>query len=435
MNSALTAPSLPQRHPALYRAAVTGWFLFALLCIGLHFVDAITDFHQIQVPCEGKLGWVDEACNFLAISNAEVAVLNSWGLTIRSYALFMFMGPILNMLVYCTLGGLIFWRQGKSWLGLIVSLTLVTMPFAIYAASNDWSLIHPALFWPGAIASLLSSVMQTVFLFLMPNGRFSPRWAYIPMTIGLLLLVILTFHINGFYTLPDQVLPLIYTFLIGSVFLGAGFQIYRYRSVSNTVERQQTKWIIFAVVAYFASVIGWVIVFGGGITYSSGAPRLVANLVATLLGDYFALLILPIAITIAILRYNLWGIDLIIRKTLQYALLTGLLALTYLGGIILLQAILEPITGSTNSPVITVITTLAIAALFNPLRIRIQDFIDRRFYRKKYDTEQALAQFAATARDEVDMDKLTVALLDVVQETMQSESLSLWLKQEESKRL
>ena len=147
-----------------------------------------------------------------------------------------------------------------------------------------------------------------------------------------------------------------------------------------------------------------------------------------MLGDYFALLILPIAITIAILRYNLWGIDLIIRKTLQYALLTGLLALTYFGGIILLQAILEPLTGSTNSPVITVITTLGIAALFNPLRNRIQDFIDRRFYRKKYDAEKALAQFAAIARDEVDMEKLTGALLDVVGETMQPEHISLRIR-------
>ena len=143
--------------------------------------------------------------------------------------------------------------------------------------------------------------------------------------------------------------------------------------------------------------------------------------------------IIGFSLAMAILRYRLYDIDVFIRKTLQYALLTGLLALVYFGSVILLQNLVENLTGE-QSPLVIVLSTLAIAALFNPLHIRVQDFIDRRFYRKKYDAEQALAQFAATARDEVDMDKLTVALLDVVRETMQSESLSLWLKQEESKR-
>jgi hypothetical protein len=432
MNNTLNTPALPQRHPILFRIAVAGWILFALLCVALHLLDVVTDFHQVQVPCEGNLGFV-AGCNFLAISADEVAVLNSWGLTLRTYAIFLLAAPLLNLLVYCTLGGLILWRQGRSWLGLTVSLTLVTMPFAIYAASNDWSAIHPALFWPGVIASLLSSAMLIIFLNLMPNGRFAPRWAYLPMTLGLLLLVILTLHINGVFTLAEQSLSFIYTALISGLVLSGGFQIYRYKRVSNTVERQQTKWIIFAVAAYFASILAWVIVFGGGVPIPSGSPRLLANLAGTLFIDYFALPVLPIAITIAILRYNLWGIDLIIRRTLQYAVLTGLLALTYYGGIVILQEILGPITGSKNSPVVTVITTLSIAALFNPLRIRVQDFIDRRFYRKKYNAEQALAQFAAIARDEVDMEKLTTALLGMVEETMQSEKVTLWLKASKKK--
>jgi hypothetical protein len=130
---------------------------------------------------------------------------------------------------------------------------------------------------------------------------------------------------------------------------------------------------------------------------------------------------------LTVFKFRLYDIDIIIRRTLQYAIVTGLLALTYFGGIIILQGILGPLTGEFNSPVVTVITTLGIAALFNPLRIRVQDFIDRRFYRRKYDAEQTLAQFAETARDEVDMEKLTAALLGVVEKTVQPEQLSIWI--------
>ena len=137
--------------------------------------------------------------------------------------------------------------------------------------------------------------------------------------------------------------------------------------------------------------------------------------------------IITISLALAILRYRLFDINVIVRKTLQYTLLTGLLALVYFGSVVLLQSIFEAITGE-QSPIVIVISTLAIAALFNPLRIRVQDFIDRRFFRKRYDAEQTLAQFAAAARDEVDMEILTTALLRVVEDAMQPEYVELRLK-------
>ena len=139
-----------------------------------------------------------------------------------------------------------------------------------------------------------------------------------------------------------------------------------------------------------------------------------------------ALLILPVCLAIGILRYRLFDIDVIIRKTTSYALITGLLALVYFGSIVILQRLLTPFTG--DSDIAVVLSTLLIAALFLPLRRRVQDAIDRRFFRKKYDAEKVLNQFAATARDETDLDALTAELVRVIQETMEPEQVSVWLR-------
>ena len=141
----------------------------------------------------------------------------------------------------------------------------------------------------------------------------------------------------------------------------------------------------------------------------------------------FAYLCLPGGIAFAILRYRLYDIDVIIRRTLVYATVTGLLALVYFGSIITLQALFQSVTGERSAFVI-VLSTLLIAALFAPLRHRIQAVIDRRFFRKKYDAQQVLARFAITARDETDMNALSVELMNVVKETMAPTSMSIWLQ-------
>jgi hypothetical protein len=141
----------------------------------------------------------------------------------------------------------------------------------------------------------------------------------------------------------------------------------------------------------------------------------------------FSLDLIPIAAGIAILKYRLYDIDLIIRRTLQYSALSVLLTLIYFGSVVVLQSVFRGLTGHGQNQFVTVLSTLTIAVLFTPLRRRVQDIIDRRFYRRKYNAEQVLVVFGAAMRNETDLDKLTEALVTVVEETMQPTQVSLWL--------
>jgi hypothetical protein len=177
------------------------------------------------------------------------------------------------------------------------------------------------------------------------------------------------------------------------------------------------KWLLFAVGFFAAAYIPGVLT-SGGMQGLGGAVLNILFLASTLA--------IPIAIGIAILRYRLFDIDVIIRKTLTYSLLTALLALIYFGGVVLVQQLTRSITATSDLAI--VVSTLIIAALFFPLRRQVQNAIDKRFYRRKYDAQKVLERFAATARDEVELEKLTAELINVVDETMQPASVSLWLK-------
>ncbi len=426
MNNPLTTVFTARRNPLSRRLMLAVWILLALLPIGLFGVDLIIDYSEMLVPCQGVPG-VFADCNFGAITTAEASVLTSWGLTMRAYAVTVIGGAIFAFLVYLALAGLILWRQGSSWLGLTVSLALIIIPFVMYSGSRDFGAINPDLFWPGVVASILGTAVMLVFLYLVPNGRFSPRWAYIPLIFTLLFDIILTLEVNGVVSLSAPAFSLVNIALIALILFGGGLQVYRYVRDSNAVERQQTKWIIFALVIFVLAIMAWVLVFGGALNIPAGRSRLLANLGGTIFTDYIALPLLPVAIAIAILRYKLWDIDLIINKTLVYGLLSGLLAFVYFGLVLLFQRVFD-LVSSQQSPVVIVISTLVIAALFVPLRQRVQTFIDRRFFRKKYDAQQVLAQFSLTARDETNLDALQAELLRVVEETIQPEQITFWLK-------
>jgi hypothetical protein len=204
-------------------------------------------------------------------------------------------------------------------------------------------------------------------------------------------------------------------------FLAAAFAMILRLRRSRGVERQQLKWIAAAAaVLPLASAAGVVSYYLGYET--------VGGLLAT-----FSFVPVLFAAGYAVLRYRLYDIDVVINRTLVYGSLTLMLALVYFGGVAGLQRLLAPVTGQ-DSQLAIVASTLAIAALFNPLRRRIQDFVDRRFYRKKYDAARVLEAFSARLRDETDLDRLNGDLMAVVRETVQPEHASLWLRETGERR-
>lgn len=351
----------------------------------------------------------------------------------------------INSLAFPLVGALIVSRQPKNtigWLLMVPSLLFPLDPFIrsqIVGVTTPPS--HPSiLFWLAIYLSnttWLFAIFPVFFIALLfPTGRpLSPRWRWaVAYAIGIFVFFFgiaifdkmlapdpSIYGVNWSIPNPLGIFDTSTTDSIFSIWL-AGVAIVvllcvvsiilRYRRAAS-VERKQINWLLYAISLFGVWYVPYLLFQAWGQDFWG------------VFTDIFFMTI-PLAIGIAVLRYRLYDIDIIIRKTLQYALMTGLLALVYFGSVILLQSLTENLFGE-HSPLVIVLSTLTIAALFNPLRIRVQDFIDRRFYRKKYDAEQALAQFAATARDEVAMDQLTAALLGVVEETMQPEHVSIWI--------
>jgi len=309
-------------------------------------------------------------------------------------------GDLAGSFMSFALAVLLFWRKPNDRMALFVSLfCLITAITGIYLLDNFLT----AYFGAPSTYELWSNLQTPLWILLFcifPDGRFVPRW-----TRWLFIVSILTSY-SIFAVAEWRAIYLVVTYPL--VFLGLYAQVYRYRRVSSFAERQQTKWWLYGL---FVSLV---LLFIASLIYKKASDPL--------------LNVTPIFLTIAILRSRLWDIDIIVRRTLIYGALTAMLAFVYFGSVVVLQQVFRALTGQGQSPFVTVVSTLAIAALFTPLRRRIQSTMDRRFYRRKYDAAKTLAAFAATARDETDLDKLTARLVEVVDETMQPEKVSLWLK-------
>jgi hypothetical protein len=327
------------------------------------------------------------------------------------------------------LGGLIASRRPKNpygwvWLifGLGLSLQLLAGAYASYALVQPGSLVAPKtilhLLNPGGpLALTLGSFLMLLF----PTGRLpSPVWRFIAWTAGVSGAVLM--GLSFFFISPDQagglvsvVAVVVASVLFVSVFFSALSLVVRYRRADG-VQRQQLRWLAGAAVLIGVYIVGGLM----------GLDRLLGEGVWNLI-NAAANAGLYAAVGVAILRYRLYEIDIIINRALVYGSLTVMLVGVYFGGIVVLQRVFVALTGQ-ESTLAVVATTLAIAALFNPLRRRVQALVDRRFYRRKYDAARTLSAFNSRLREETDLDSLSDYVLGVVRETVQPAHASLWLR-------
>jgi hypothetical protein len=323
-------------------------------------------------------------------------------------------------LVCFAVAAVIFLRRSDDGMALFTSFVLLLFGGA-GAAGTMQELVgtHPAFWFPVHLLDYASQICFGIFFYVFPDGRFVPRWTRVLAVLSLPLFVLDIFFPQS--PLATVAEPLFLVF-IGTLVVA---QVYRYRRVSTSEQRQQTKWVVFGIAV---ALVGFVAILG----LFSLIPALwqTAGPLAEMIVEtaiYGLLLLIPLSIGVAVLRSRLYDLDVVINRALVYGPLTAALVALYVGSVVSLQYVLQTLTGG-GSQLAVVASTLLIAALFNALRLRIQGFIDRRFYRSKYDARRTLEAFSTRLREETDLEQLNTELLAVVSTTMQPEHVSLWLK-------
>ncbi len=396
------------------------WAALATIVLGLNAVGLPYSYAKYKSVCRTAACAHSEGTTRLTPEG--VRALRDFGLSPQFYSAYVaVVAPVVAVLVFAAVAGVIFWHKAEDRMALFVAFTLLTFGGAVINRDvlEAAAAAHPVLWHPVHLLEYVALVCFAVFFYVFPDGRFVPPW-----TRWLALVWAALWVPNIFF--PHSPLNLLIEPLIAAVYLGTLVlaQVYRYRRVSTPVHRQQTKWVIFGVAA---GLLG----FAGTIALGNLIPALkhsgpLGQMIGTTLIEGFVLLI-PLSIGVAMVRSGLYEVDVIINRALVYGPLTATLALVYVGGVVGLQSVFRALTGQ-ESTLAVVASTLAIAALFNPLRRRAQAFVDRLFYRRKYDAAKTLKLFGSRLREETDLETLSDDLVGVARETMQPTHVSLWLR-------
>jgi hypothetical protein len=341
--------------------------------------------------------------------------------------------------LFATIGGLLASRRPRNPIGWLLLTTGASFATLLFAERLGWHYLLSDRVATDRVADWLwvanwawIPAIVPVFIFLpllFPTGRpLSPRWGR--LTVGLAALsatmLVSAMLVPGAlenYTAVESPFGVSHAMTVISnvclALLGVGALAsvaslaLRFRR-SHGVERQQIKWV-------WAAGVSLVVCFLLGSALQGPLGEDASGIIL-----YTGLLSIPLAVGVAILRYRLYDIAVVVNRTLVYGSVTAALALVYLASVLLLQLILDPVTSGSSLAV--AVSTLAVAALFRPIRARIQELVDRRFYRRRYDAARTLEAFSARLREELDLDSLSGELRAVLQETMQPSHVSLWLK-------
>jgi hypothetical protein len=393
-------------------AARGAWAAAAAVLVGLYIILLPACLAQLQTVCRGA------GCALIQPIPASAQALHGLGLSVESYAALTVSLIVLSSVICFVVSGIIVWRKSDDWMALLVALAGVALgtelvPYLLQTGRSPWQPL-------ALVTNALDFAVLFLAFVLFPGGRFVPRWT-LWLVIGWLAASV-AFIVA--YMLTGELLFTAYSLVWLTVLSGVvGAQVYRYRVVSRPRERAQTRWAVFggstAVVVVIADFTPTFLFPDRG---QPGSFYLLASAPVYTL----PIIMFSVCLGVAVLRHRLYDIDVILRRTLIYSLVTSTLAAVYFASVVVLQAGLRALTGQ-GSALAIVVSTLAIAALFQPVRGRVQAAVDRRFYRRHYDAARTLAAFGATLRGQVDLAQLSEGLLDAVEETMQPAHLSLWL--------
>jgi hypothetical protein len=399
------------------------WAVVAITALAIVLFSVPSSFEHYSSVCTAASEVCSEEEAVDQPTPEGVRALQDVGLSVRTYALLNVVVDKVFQLVWFVVGALIFWRRSDDRMALLVSMFLVSFgPIAVDTTDAE-ALIssHPAWTLPVRSVDVVGNVCGVLFFLLFPSGRFAPRWMrWLAVAFCAFLVSRSLFH--EFYSHSTSLEMASLLVFLGIVVSLVWSQMYSYRSVSSPAQRRQTKWVVFGTTLGVAGTFPFQLPVD--LSLVGGDTPLALLLLRT--GFALSFLLVTLSISVAVLRSHLFDIDILINRTLVYGSLTAMLVGLYFGGIVVLQRLFVATTGE-KSTLAVVASTLVIAALFNPLKRRTQSFIDRRFYRNKYDAAKTLEAFSATLRNETDLDALSDDLVEAVRETMQPEHVTLWL--------